>query len=487
MKSLKMNFIYNIAYQLLVILLPLVTAPYVSRTLGAEGLGVFSYTHSVVYYFQLFAMLGISNHGNRSIATARNDSGAVSKVFCEIYSIQISTFVIASAAYLIYVLCGNIDNKLIAMIQLVYLCSGILDISWLFFGMEEFKLTVTRNTIIKIFTTVAVFIVVKSPADVWKYTLILAGGTFLSQLYLWSYVKRYVSFCFVSWHDVKRHIQPILVLFIPVIAYSLYKVMDKIMLGRMCTYQEVGYYQNAEKIINIPMGIITALGTVMLPRMTNLIAQGDDNTANNYITLSFKVVTLIGSAISFGMLGVSSIFSPVFFGQGYDPCVNLIRVLSITVLFMAWANVLRTQYLIPKHKDKIYVVSTFVGAILNLFVNYMLIPKLYSLGAAIGTVVAEFSVLVTQILMLKNEYKATRQIVIQSWYIIAGGLMCGIVYYLSSIFNEDILSLVVLIVIGGTIYSLSIGAYSFVIKDEIYTFIIRGFKSVVKCLNSFKK
>ena len=165
MKTLEKNFIYNVLYQLLVIVLPLITAPYIARTLGAESVGVYSYTYSVAQYFLLFAMLGISTHGNRCIASVKNDRDKLSREFCSIYSIQICTYTISMALYWGYLLLSHIDNRLIAGIQFLYVLSGAFDISWYYFGTEQFKITVTRNTIIKLTTVIFMFVFVHSPSD----------------------------------------------------------------------------------------------------------------------------------------------------------------------------------------------------------------------------------------------------------------------------------------------------------------------------------
>lgn len=483
MKSIRKNFLYNAVYQLLVIVLPLITAPYVSRKLGATELGVYSYTYSVVYYFQLFAMLGISNHGNRSIAAIRDDRGKTSRVFCQIYSIQKITFTIAILLYLLYIYFFNIDNHAIALIQLIYLISGLMDISWFFFGLEEFKLTVTRNVIIKFMTTIFVLGFVDNANDTWKYALILAGGTLLSQGYLWAFIGKYRDKVKINVYELKEHIIPILTMFIPVLAYSIYKVLDKIMLGNMSSYDQVGFYQNAEKIISIPTGVITALGTVMLPRMANLMAHGENERVKSYIAVSFKVVTIIGSAIAFGLISISDLFVPVFFGTGYEECIDLIRFLSLIVFFMAWANVIRTQYLIPHHKDKIYLISTFAGAIVNLLINLALIPKYSATGAAVGTVFAEFSVMLIQVILVRKELPIIKYFLEQIPYLLIGTIMCILVYFVCVLMPTNIFALFISTLIGAVFYCLLITCYSYLIRDEIYSFIDSAFQK----LNIIKK
>lgn len=468
MGTVQKNFIYNIIYQVLVILLPLITAPYISRTLGATAVGVYSYTNSVAYYFLMGAMLGISNHGNRNVAATRDDQNKLNRVFSSIFSLQAITFSIAIIVYAIYSLFVVKDNKTIALLQLLYVASGFFDISWLFFGLEKFKLTVTRNAIIKLGTVACMFAFVHTPEDLWKYTLIMSAGTLLSQMYLWAYVRRYVKFVRVGFNEIFANLKPVLVLFVPVLAYSIYKVMDKIMLGNMAEYADVGYYQNAEKIINIPMGIITALGTVMLPRMSNIIAKGDTEKTQQYIRISIKLVTVLCSAIAFGLMGISDVLAPVYLGNDFSTCAPIIMLLSVTVFFIAWANVVRTQYLIPYHYDNIYLISTIIGAALNLVINYVLIPRFQSNGAAIGTIVAEFSVMFVQMVAVRKNLPVWKYIIQYIPEIAIGFIMMLAVRAVGSVMGNSVLTLVVQVGIGAAIFcSLSL-VYFVISKDELF-------------------
>ena len=471
-------------YQLLIIVLPLVTAPYIARTLGAESVGIYSYTSSVAQYFLLFAMLGISQHGNRSIAAVKDDPNALSETFCSIYAIQLGTFIVSTVLYMAYVLLFPVDNKLVVAIQFLYVLSGAFDISWYYFGTEQFKITVTRNTIIKLATVLLMFVFVHTPEDLWKYTLIMTSGTLVSQLYLWKYIPKQIRLKRVSFPQIKMHIKPVIVLFVPVIAYSIYKIMDKIMLGNMTSYTQVGYYENAEKIINIPMGVITALGTVMLPRMSNMIANGEHEKARDYIRLSVKLVTIVGSAIAFGFIGISSVFVPIYFGEEFTPCVSLINILSATVFFVSWANVVRTQYLIPRHHDKIYVVSMLVGALVNFLVNCLLIPQLQGDGAAIGTVMAEFSVMFVQMLLIRKEIPIIKYCTDTIPFWIIGFLMQVAVMGYGMLKGASIATLVVQILIGVVVYCAGCLLYFVIFKDEIGCMLLNGIKSLRKKKNN---
>lgn len=486
MESVKKNLAYNIIYQILIFILPLITAPYISRTLGATAVGIYSYTNSVAYYFLLFAMLGIGNHGNRSIAAVRDNKEKLSRTFCGLYSLQSITFIIAILLYILYCIFIARDNRSIAFLQLLYVASGLFDVSWLFFGLEQFRITVTRNILIKLITVVCMFVFVHETSDLWKYTLIMSAGTLLSQLYLWRYVGKNVKICKVAFKDILGNLKPVLVLFIPVLAYSIYRVMDKIMLGNMSTYEQVGFYNNAEKIVNIPMGIITALGTVMLPRMSNIIARGETEKTEQYIRLSTKLVTLISSAIAFGLMGVSNVLAPVFFGQEFASCSTIIELLSITVFFISWANVIRTQYLVPKHYDKIYLISTIIGAIANLIVNALLIPHYGANGAAIGTIFAEFSVMFIQMLLVRKQLSVYKYIFSYMPVLIIGFIMMIIVNYIGLILGTNIVALVAQVASGAVLFCIAVMLFFLLSKDELGLSIMSIIKNMLKKIHFIK-
>ena len=194
MNSVKKNFTYNIVYQILILIIPLITAPYISRVIGAEGQGIYSYTYSIAQYFVLFAMLGLNNYGNRTIAKIRDDKEKLSKEFWSIYGLQIITTTIMLILYITYIIFWDSSYKLYNTIQLVYVFSAMFDINWFFFGMEKFKLTVIRNTIIKILSACSIFMFVKSKNDLVLYMLIMVGASLISQLSLWTFLRKYIFF-----------------------------------------------------------------------------------------------------------------------------------------------------------------------------------------------------------------------------------------------------------------------------------------------------
>lgn len=474
--SIKKNFTYNLLYQLLLIIIPLITTPYIARIIGAEGVGIQSYTYSIVRYFVLFAMLGINNHGNRSIAMARDDKEELSKTFISIYSIQAIISIIMIIIYSIYIIFFVNEYKIIFIIQIIYLIGTFFDINWFFFGMEEFKLTVVRNTIIKIITLMSIFVFVKESNDLYIYSLILAMETLISQLVLWRFLFKKIIFVKVSFAEIKSNIKPIIILFIPVIAISIYKIMDKIMLGSMSSVVQVGFYENSEKIIAVPMGIITALGTVMLPKMSNLISSGKMEEAKKYVGISLKFAMFISIGAMFGIIGVASNFIPLFLGNKFIECISVVSILSGTIMFIAWANVIRTQILIPRKMDKIYIVSTFLGAVVNMIINILLIPKFGANGAAIATIFAEATVCIYQTIMVRREINILVYLKSNMIFIISAIIMLVLIKWIDVIAINKILTGFIQIIVGGSVYILISFSYMIIIREPYVIGIVKKIK-----------
>lgn len=452
MSNPKKNFIYNLIYQCLVLIIPLITAPYLARVIGVEGVGTYSYTYSIVYYFMLLTLLGVNNYGNRSIAKVRDNKEKLSKTFWSIYLLQFTMGIIMLILYIGFILISNNKYKNIALIESLFILSSIFNINWMFFGLEEFKKTITRNTVVKVGNVLLIFLFVKSTNDLWKYTLIMAGMTCLSQLILWSFLRKKINFVKISFKDIKQHIKPNLILFIPVIAVSLYKMMDKIMLGSLTNVVEVGFYENAEKIINIPMTLITALGTVMLPRMSNIIANGENDKVSSYISKSISFVMFMSFAMCAGLIGIGYNFAPIYFGEEFQKTGILIMMLATTLPFLSFANVIRTQYLIPREKDKIYIVSVSLGAITNLLFNLILIPKLASVGACIGTIAAEITVMMYQIISVRKELNIKEYLKNIMSFFVKATIMFICIYLINYIQVSNIVKLLAQIIIGTMIY-----------------------------------
>lgn len=467
MTKLKKNIFLNVTYQILILFLPLVTSSYLARIIGAEGIGRYSYAYSIALYFTYFVMLGLNKYGNRTIASVKNSEKALSRNFCEIFAMQFLCFVVCFALYLLFALCIA-DDKTVSIILSLFVLSSLFDINWFFFGMEMFGKTVIRNTIVKISTTIIIFILVKTRDDIALYTLIMAQGYLVSQLALWPYMRKYVKWTSVRFSDIRKHIRPNLTMFLPVIAVSVYRIMDKIMLGLMSTKEDVGFFENAEKIVNVPVVIIAALGTVMLPRVTSLIAERKESQVIKYRDTCMNAVIIYSIGAMFGIVGVSDVLSLWLFGREFVLSGVLMQYLSVTLIFLGVGNVVRTQYLIPYKFDRIYITSAFIGAFVNVLVNLFLIPLYHSEGAAIGTICAEASVCFYQFFAVRKSFPIGRYIKVFVICSIIGVIMWLVIenINLSSLF----VTLLVRILIGIALY---VGVSALIFKESLIPFVKR--------------
>ena len=456
MSNIKKNFIYNSFYQVLTILTPLLTTPYISRVLGAGGIGVFSYEYSIASYFQMFAILGMSNYGRRSIAEVHGGKDELSATFWSIYAVQFFFSIIVIFAYLFYII-AFAETKILGYIMLTYVVAGMFDINWFYFGLEKFKFTTIRNTIIKFLTVFSIFVFVQSENDIFQYSAIYCVGALISQLFLWLYLPKYISLVRIHFVDCKKHIIPNFILFIPIIAVSLYKTMDKIMLGYMTNLRQVGLYQNSENILQVPMSLVQSLGAVMMPRIANIISskQSKENVSE-YMRKSIAIALFIASSIGFGIMTVGQEFVSVFFGPGFEECVLLLDILLPSCIFLAFANVIRTQYLIPYKRDKIFVITVFYGAIVNLIMNYILIPRYQCFGAAVATFFAEFVVCISQSIYVRKNIEIHNYIRISIPFVMSGVIMFilihNVFYYVGNIF----LRMFIKIILGIMVYFVSL-------------------------------
>lgn len=475
MSSAKKNYVYQILYQILVSILPFITSPYISRVLGVEGIGIYSYTYSIITYFKIFAALGISKYGNRAIAQTRDDKEQLNRTFSSIFALHGILSVIVIGAYMAYWLVFVKANKTIALIQILYLVSELFDINWFYFGLERFKLTVTRNSIIKILTVLAVFVFVKNESHLWVYVLIMAVGNLVSTSAVWYFFSRFARFSKFTVMDMLKHLKPMLVLFFAVIAISVYSYMDKIMLGSMSSMIELGYYENAWKMIEFPVGFIIALGTVMLPKISNLVSKGEYKEIDRYIYESMRFSIVVSVAMAFGLAGIAKEFSVIFWGSDFSASGRLMMILSACVILMSWNGVIRTQYLIPREYDKIYLLAVCSGALINFVVNYMLIPHYGSAGAAVGTVCAYIGICLVQTIYARKDLPIFRYFVESMPYVMIGFVMLITVRKIGTIMGCSIQTLFMEIIVGALVFVILSFGYAFIFKDE---FILNRLKQI---------
>ena len=464
-KSVKKNYIYNLIYQILVIILPLITTPYISRVLGAENIGIYSYTTSISAYFILFGSLGVSLYAQREIAFHQDNKIENTKTFIEIVLMRTITMLISIIVFCI-TFASNGEYSYFYKILIVELIAQCLDISWFFIGLEDFKKTVSRNLIIKFISVVSIFVLVKTPEDLNIYFWIYVLSVLIGNLSLWLYLPKYLVKVNVKELNIFKHLKPTLALFIPEIAIQVYTVLDKTMIGAIWEDKsEVGYYQQSEKIIKLLLTIITSLGTVLLPRIASCFANNKKQEVFGYLKKSFNFVFILAFPMIFGIIALADKFVPLFFGPGYDKVVILMSVISPIILFIGMSNVIGRQYLLPTKRQKQYTISVVTGAVVNLIMNSCLIWKFGALGASIGTVIAEFTVTFVQLIFVRKEFDIKGILKLSIKYIISSIIMFIACKLVGLIQVSDLISIVLQVGVGVIIYILML----LVVKDK-FTF-----------------
>lgn len=432
-KSIKKNYIYNVIYQILSIIFPILTTPYVARVLGAEGTGIYSYTVAIASYFILFGTLGITLYGQREIAYNQNDQEKINKLFTELVVLKCITMTIAIFFFVIFFAINN-EYSTYYQILILELIATAIDISWLYQGLEEFKVIVLRNIIIKVISIISIFLFVKSVNDLWIYIIIYACSVLFGNLSMWVKRKKYVSFVALNKMELKKHFKKIAIIFLPQIAIQIYTVLDKTMIGFILNdMNQVGYYEQSQKIVRILLTIITSLGTVLMPRIANCYAQGKKEKIKEYIEKSFCFLYFLSFPMIFGIMAVASSFIPIFLGNGYEEVVNILKIISIILLLIGTSNIIGNQLLLTTRKEKEYTISVTFGAIINFLLNWILIPKYQAVGATIATIVAEFSVTAIQLFFIRKEFQITKILYTSKQYLFA-----GIIMYLCCILVSDL-------------------------------------------------
>lgn len=463
--SLKKNMIYQSGYEIMVLLLPFITSPYISRVFGAQCLGVYSYTVSIAYYFQMFAMLGIKFYGNRTIAQCQNDRNKMNKTYSEILTLHITVSLISLGLYFVYCFFEK-KYTLYSIIQGMVVLAGLFDVSWFFFGIEQFKITVIRSAIIKLASVVLLFLLTNTKDDFWIYVFLTAGSQLANQVVLFVMAKKYVTFKRPKYSEVLPHLKPMLILFIPVLALGIYKYTDKIMLGMFGLDTELGFYENAEKIVNIPLSVVFSFGSVMLPKMSQMVASKEGQAIQRFMRLSIKYMVGLSMGMAAGLIGISEIFAPVFWGEGFVESGVLIRVLSLSIPFSTFASIVRNQDMIPHGKDNEYCISILVGAVVNVVLNYILIPRHGAIGVSIATVTAEILVCICQLCFSRKQFAYGQYIRQTTLFLIISVFMAIAVRCIGRLLGKTIITLVIQVVFGVVLFCGCSIVFMFVTRDS---------------------
>ena len=450
MRVLK-NYLYNLSYQLLVIVLPVITTPYITRVFSSNDLGSYGYYNSIVTYFILLATLGVANYGTKEISGHRKN---VQKTFWGIYSLQVLATCLALVLYIATCLLIPSMNNLIAYILGFSLLSRGLDISWLFQGMEDFKKITVRNTAVKLLGVASVFIFVKKPSDLYLYIILLVVYDLLGQLSMWLPAREHIGRPHLDIVYAKRHIKPVILLFLPQIAISLYITLDRTMLGALSSTTDVGIYDQALKLLNILLTIVTSLGSVMLPRLSNPVSVANQKAVNKLHEMSFLVYNLVIFPMIAGILIVNKDFVNFFLGQDFQEARHAIAIMVFRMFFIGWTNIMGIQILIPHNKNREFMLSTTIPAFFSVGLNILLIPSLGYIGASIVSVDTEGLVWLLQLYFTRSYLKEIKILPSMLKILAASLIMYGILYIIQPLLHfPSVVNVLISAMLGLFIYA----------------------------------
>lgn len=453
MKVLK-NYAYNLSYQLLVIVLPIITTPYVTRIFSSKDLGTYGYFNSIVTYFILLATLGVTNYGTKEISGHRKD---IRKNFWGIYTLQLMATILSLTLYTLLCLFFSGMQNMMAYILGLSLISKGMDISWLFQGLEDFRLITARNTTVKLLGVISIFLFVKTPGDLYLYVFLLTFFELLGQLSMWLPARPYIGEPQFDLSYAKKHLKPVILLFIPQVAISLYVTLDRTMLGALSSTNDVGIYDQALKIINILLTLVTSLGSVMLPRVSSLLSNGDHKAVNKMHELSFLIYNLVIFPIIAGLLIVNKDFVSFFLGKDFQEAYLAIAIMVFRMFFIGWTNIMGIQILIPHNKHREFMLSTTIPAVVSVGLNLLLIPPFGFVGASIVSVLTEALVWFIQLYFSLPYLKEVPILESLAKIVCASTMMYGLLLSAKPFLHfPPILNVLVYAVLGGLIYLLAI-------------------------------
>lgn len=462
MKTIK-NYIYNVTYQMMVLIVPFVTTPYISRIFGPEGVGSYAVSYSIAHYFCLFGLLGINNYGTRTIAYCRDDDNKCKEAFWNLNYMRGITMGIACIAYALFVLfMVDSSKKILYMAQGGLLLASMADISWFFAGMEEFKKTAVRGIIVKLTGMILIFIFVRKKTDIWLYAGIIAGTMLIGQIAMWGAVGRRMKVAAPKSGLIRHYIWESFRFWIPAVAVNIYSSLDKVMLGYLISDSEAGIYENSQKTVKMVSTITTTFATVMTPKMSNYFITNNFKSLKDIVYKSFRFVTILAVPMSFGILSIRNTFVPWFYGEEFKKISLLLIISSWLVISLSWSNVLGNQILIPCGRETQYTKSVVIGACINICLNFFLIPEFKSMGAIISSVAAEYIGMFFMMYFARDMVQAKQLLIGIPKYFLVGGIMYIVIFYLGEMLGYYAYTTGIQIVSGIVIYGMGL----YLIKDE---------------------
>lgn len=470
--SIQKNYIYNLLYDIFVLIVPFITTPYIARVLSIESIGLYSYSYSIVMYFTAFVVLGTKSYAIKRVAQAKDPIEA-SCIFWDTFILRCISGIFTLSVYYLYVLCIA-DNTSVALIQSIYIIAVVFDISWFFQGLENFKVIVLRNAFFKLISVFFIFLLVNSDRDFFSYLFILSGVNLIGNISLWTYLPS--SLAKIRIRDLAPFtgIKEIIVLFVPTLALQVYSATGSTLLGAISKdMSQNGYYEQANKIVSILLTIITSLSIVVLPRISNLFANKECDKIRECMQKSYRFIMFLSFPMILGLFSVSDKFVLWFLGDQYAPAIPLICILSLLFLIKGISNITGFQYLVATDRQGIYSFSIVIGVAFNIIANIILIPPYSAMGVAIATVVSELIVCIIQLaylIIIKKEFSKKTIFGGIGRYLVGSILMSAVIHLIRQFGWNNLFGLAVDVIVGIIVYLL----FVILTKDQMVISFVRA-------------
>lgn len=474
MKTLK-NYVYNMVYQLLNLIVPIITTPYISRILKADGLGRYSVSQTVMEYFVMFGLLGMATYGSRQIAYVRDNEEQRIQAFWDLNAARAITMVVSTLFYLVFC-CFSGEDRLLYLVQIFTVLASLIDISWYFAGMERFRITAIRNIIVKIASVILIFCFIKEKDDIYLYALIVSLSLFIGQTILWKEVINKFAFRIPIPKNVMVYIRGSFKLWLPTIAASIYTSFDKLMLSFFTDDEQVGWYVNSQKIVKIATTVTTSLATVTIPKAANSFSNGRVTEMKSIVSKSLIAVSFLAFPMCTGLMAIRETLVPWFLGAGFEHVSDLLLISSLLIITLSWSSILANQVLVASKKENLYTLSIIIAAVVNFLLNLILIPRFKSDGALFTSVLAEYIGMLLMLFFARNIIKVRDFANKVVKYIITSILMYFLVYYIGKFMQPTVLTTTIQVIVGLSLYSIVM----LVSRDEILMYVLNALNNKIQ-------
>lgn len=485
MPSIKGNIILNALNSVTSIIFPVITFPYAARILLPNGIGTINFLISIINYIVLITSLGIPMYAIKEVAKYSNDLTQRNKITVEILSLS---FILCLLGYIIVFILGTYVPQIHQQSALFYILSltiifTSIGANWFYQGIEDFKFITIRGIIIRTLSAVALFVFVKNSSDLLIYGLIIVGSTVGNNIINFFHLRKFISISKITLRDLDiiKHINPILKIFTLNVIISLYVHLNTVILGFLSNDEAVGIYTGGIKITYVAQTIILSIGSVMIPRCSHLIKAAEINTFKLVINKSLNLSLCLAFPLLIGALVLAKPIILFFCGPNFYGSISVFRFDAPLILLSSLSNLIANQVLFTQDKINLIIKGVSTGAILDIILNFILIPQLGANGAAISAVISEIGVLTMLFLWGRHYIPFNLKDILNIRYIISASLVGIIIVIVISYVDGYITQLIVGIPLGIITYALLLYRFKEPLIKELF-FWIRG-KLITKYRN----